>query len=88
MRLTIIFSALLSYALARPSPETAAEMIQRFTEIPDCQLPDAGKACSGAARKDVIVHYGKDTTQAEKDLFLNAAKAAGAQIHGVMDNFG
>lgn len=82
------FTSLIAAALALPSPETPTAMISRFTQSDECQLPQAPKTCSGASQQDVIVHYGKNTTKEEKDLLLNAAKAAGATVHGVIDNFG
>lgn len=90
MHFLVPFIALLSTTFAHPSlnANTPAAMISRFTSSDDCKLPEAPATCAGAAQKDVIVHYGKNTTQEERALFLNAAKASGATIKEVMNSFG
>jgi hypothetical protein len=88
MRLFITISAFAAIAFALPSPDSPMALVSRFTQSDECQLPEAPAACSGATQKDVIVQYGKSTTQAQKDLFLNAAKAAGATVHGAINSFG
>ncbi|KAF2450278.1 hypothetical protein P171DRAFT_438954 [Karstenula rhodostoma CBS 690.94] len=75
-------------AVPASDPNTPAAMVLRFTHSDECKLPETPATCAGAAQKDVIVQYGKNTTQAEKDLLLNAAKASGASIKDVMNNFG
>jgi hypothetical protein len=82
--------ALLPTALALPASNsnTPAAMISRFTQSDECTLPTAPTTCAGAAQKDVIVHYGKNTTQSEKDLFLSAARSSGATVKEVMNSFG
>lgn len=90
MHLLTTLLAFLSPVLAVPAlnSNTPARMISRFTQSDECKLPESPATCAGAAQKDVIVQYGKTTTQAEKDLLLNAAKASGASIKDVMNNFG
>ena len=88
MQLLIFSLVFVASTLALPSPEIPSVLISRFTESDECQLPQAPQTCSGSPQKDVIVHYGKSTTKEQKDLLLNAAKAAGATVHGVIDSFG
>lgn len=88
MRFATVFLGLAASALAVPAPDSPKAMAQRFAEIPECTLPEPGTSCSGAQRKDVIVQYGKNQTQEQKDIILNAAKASGAEIHQVMNTFG
>ena len=88
MRFFIPVLAFAATTFALPSADGPLAMVSRFVQSDECQVPETPTACSGATQKDVIVQYGKNTTQAEKDLFLNAAKAAGATIHGVINNFG
>jgi hypothetical protein len=83
----IVFLAAMSSVLAVPTLNMFAAMIQRFSEIPECSMAP-GQNCAGAQRLDVIVQYRKDQTQESKDLFLDAAKAAGAEVHEVMNDFG
>ncbi|OAG00939.1 uncharacterized protein CC84DRAFT_1263014 [Paraphaeosphaeria sporulosa] len=88
MRPLAILSPTLAIAVPASNKDTPAAVIARFTHSDECQLPSAPATCAGSSQKDVIVHYGKNTTQAEKDLLLNAAKASGASIHEAMNNFG
>ncbi|KAF1976534.1 hypothetical protein BU23DRAFT_596935 [Bimuria novae-zelandiae CBS 107.79] len=80
--------ALTTTTLALPAFDTPATLLSRFSNSDECQVPQTPTTCAGAAQKDVIVRYGKNTTQAQKDLFVEAARAAGGTVHGVMDGFG
>lgn len=90
MRFTAIILALAAAAVAVPTTANtfAAQAAKAFEEAPECHLPDPGTNCAGAANMDVVVSYGKDMTQAEKDLYLNAAKGAGANIIGTTGEHG
>jgi hypothetical protein len=87
MAVLLAIMAVMPSALAVPTSNPVAAMIQRFSELPECST-NPGQNCAGAQRVDIILQYSKDQEQRSKNLFLNAAKAAGAEVHEVMDDFG